>query len=99
MRRREFIPLFSSAATWPLAAAAQTPPKIQRVGCIVGVPAESPVFEAFRQGLRELGYVEWQTIALELRWWLDGRLDRIPELVAELVGLKVDVLFMSNNPA
>ena len=98
MRRREFIVLFSSAATWPPAAAAQTSPKTPRIGCIVGVPADSPVFEAFRQGLRELGYVEWQTIALELRW-LEGHLERIPDLVAELVRLKVDVLFMSNSVA
>ena len=44
-----------------------------------------------RRSLRELGYVEGQTIVLELRW-AEGRLERLPELVAELVGLKVDVL-------
>jgi len=98
MRRREFIVLFSSAATWPLAAAAQTSSKTPRVGCIVGVTADSPVFEAFRQGLRELGYVEWQTIALEIRW-LEGRVEQIPEMVAELVRLKVDVIFAGNSPA
>jgi putative tryptophan/tyrosine transport system substrate-binding protein len=91
LRRREFIALFSSAAVLPLAVAAQT--QIPRVGYIG--PARrteaSHRFEAFRQGLRDLGYVEGQTIALEVRW-AEGRNERIPELVAELVGLKVDVL-------
>jgi len=82
----------------PLAAAAQTPPKIPRVGCIVGGTDGGPVFEAFRQGLRELGYTEWQTITLEVRW-LEGRLERIPELVAELVRLKVDVVVATNSLA
>jgi len=90
--------LFSSAAAWPLAAVAQTPPKIPRVGCVVAGTDGGPIFEAFRQRLRELGYLDWQTIALEVRW-LEGRLERIPELVAELVGLKVDVLVATNNSA
>ena len=47
--------------------------------------------EAFRKGLRELGYVEAQTVVLEVRW-AEGRFERLPELVAELVGPKVDVL-------
>jgi len=54
--------------------------------------------EAFRQGLRELGYVEGQTIILELRS-AEGRIERIPELVAELVSLKVDVLVAGGTPA
>jgi len=51
-----------------------------------------------RRSLRELGYVEGQTIVLELRW-AEGRLERLPELVAELVGLKVDVLVAGSSPA
>jgi len=54
--------------------------------------------EAFRQGLGELGYVEGQTIVLELRW-AEGRPERAPQLVAELVGLKVDVLVAPSGPA
>ena len=53
-------------------------------------------FEAFRRGLRELGYVEGQTIQLDVRW-AEGRNERIPEIVAELVGLKVDVLVVGNS--
>jgi hypothetical protein len=91
MRRREFIALLGGAtaasAAWPLAAGAQTPPKIPRVGYIAGSSATATehTVGAFRQGLRELGYVEGQTIALEVRW-AEGRNERIPELVAELVG-------------
>jgi putative tryptophan/tyrosine transport system substrate-binding protein len=100
VKRRDFIALFSSAAAWPLAAAAQTPPRIPRVGYIAGGSHTSHghIFEAFRQGLRELGYVEGQTIALEVRW-AEGRSERMPELAVELVRLKVDVLVVSSAPA
>ena len=98
MRRREFITLLGGAAVgWSLAASAQTQPKIPRVRVVIGgTPARG--LEAFRQGLRELGYVEAQTIVLELRS-AEGRLKRIPELVAELVSLKVDVLVAGSTPA
>jgi putative tryptophan/tyrosine transport system substrate-binding protein len=70
MKRREFIALFCGVAAWPLAAAAQTLSKIPRVGYVAtGNPVVGGhIFEAFRQGLRELGYVEGQTITLEVRW-------------------------------
>src|SRR5205085_6156012 len=55
-------------------------------------------FGAFQQRLRELGYVEGQSIALEVRW-AEGRMERIPELVAELVDLKMDVLVAGVSPA
>ena len=98
MRRREFITLLGGAAVgWPLAGSAQTQAKIPRVGYVLSAaPARGT--EAFRQTLRELGYVEGQTIVLELRW-AEGRFERLPELVAELVGLKVDVLVAGGSPA
>ena len=98
MKRRAFITLLGGAAVgWPLGASAQTQPKIPRVGYVLGAaPARGT--EAFRQTLRELGYVEGQTIVLELRW-AEGRFERLPELVAELVGLKVDVLVAGGSPA
>jgi len=101
VRRREFITLFGGAAVgWPLAASAQTQPKIPRVGiAFSSTPmANKHLVEAFRQGLRELGYVEGQTILLEIRS-AEGRSERMPELMAELVGLKVDVLVASGAPA
>jgi len=99
VRRREFITLLGGAAVgWPLAASAQTQPKILRVGFVFSATNDGKGLEAFRQGLRELGYVEAQTIVLEVRS-AEGRLERIPELVAELVGLKVDVLVAVGAPA
>jgi len=99
MKRREFIALIGGAATWSFAAAAQTPSKIPQVGYIAGGNpiVGGHIFEAFRQGLRELGYVEGQTITLDVRW-AEGRLERVPELIAELVRLKVDVLVVGNSP-
>jgi putative ABC transport system substrate-binding protein len=98
MRRREFIALVGGTAAWPLAGGAQTSSKLPRVGYVGGGSRNdaSPRFEAFRQGLKDLGYVDGQTIALELRW-ADGRMERAAELVADLVGLKVDVLVVSNT--
>ena len=104
MKRRDFIALLGSAtaasAVWPLPVGAQTPPKIPRVGYIAGSnpAATEHTFGAFQQRLRELGYVEGQSIALEVRW-AEGRSERIPELVAELVGLKMDVLVAAVSSA
>jgi putative ABC transport system substrate-binding protein len=101
MKRRDFIAVLGGAASaWPLAANAQTSPKIPRIGYIAGAGSGNVdhIGAAFRQGLRELGYVEGQTIALEFRY-AEGRSDRIPELVAELVGLKMDVLVAGNSVA
>jgi len=101
MRRREFITRIGSAALiLPHATLAQSPPEIPRVGWIVGSPLQTTkhVFEAFRQGLRDLGYVEGQTIALEPRS-ADGRMERMPRLVDELIRIKVDVLVVTNSPA
>src|SRR5262245_14819809 len=101
MRRREFLTLLGGAAAgWPLAARAQQPAKVHRVGYIViGAPVgysddalrKAGPSGSFVQALRELGYVEGKNLVLEIRT-SGPRLERLPELVAELVGLKVDVL-------
>ena len=100
MKRRDFIALLSSAAAWPLAGAAQTPAKIPRVGFIgaSSAAATGRNLEALRQGLRDLGYVEGQTIALDVRW-AEGRSERVSELVAELLRLKLDVLVVGSSQA
>ena len=79
-------------------ADAQQPGKIARIGVLrLGSPPE-PQIDAFRQRLRDLGYVEGKNIAFEYRY-ADGKLDRFPILAAELVRLKVDVIFTGNTPA
>ena len=73
-------------------AEAQQPKKVPRIGFLSTTPALSaPLLEAFRQGLRELGYVEGKNIVFEFRY-AEEKLDRLPELAAELVRLKVDVI-------
>ncbi len=83
----------------PMAAEAQRPAKIARIGYVsAAAPATSTQFvEAFRESLRALGYVEGQNILIDYRW-AEGRADRFPALVAELVRLKVDVLFVISTP-
>jgi ABC-type uncharacterized transport system substrate-binding protein len=79
---------------------AQQPSKMARVGYLeFGSAASStPQFEAFRQGLRDLGWVEGQNIALEVRY-AEGNQDRLPEFAVDLVRLKVDLIFASATPA
>jgi putative ABC transport system substrate-binding protein len=80
-------------------AEAQHPTKIPRIGYLVAAPppAVSARIEAFRQRLREIGYVEGKTIVIESRY-AEGKLERLPALAAELVNLKVDVI-LSSGPA
>ena len=80
-------------------AQAQQPAKVPRIGYLSSLdPAsESTRSEAFQQALRELGYVEGQNIAIEYRY-MEGKRDRIPELAAELVRLKVDVIVVQGGP-
>jgi ABC-type uncharacterized transport system substrate-binding protein len=82
----------------PLAAEAQPPAKIARIGYLESGAPGTPLVEAFRQGLRDLGWIEGQSIAVEVRA-AEGKYDRLPELAAELVRLKVDVIFASSTPA
>src|SRR5262245_29840358 len=78
---------------------AQQPTKIPRIGFLGGSSpsAISARIEAFRQGLRELGYVEGKNIIIEYRY-AEGKLDRLPELAAELVRLKVDIILTTSTP-
>ena len=84
----------------PLAAGAQVPGKVPRIGFLSTFsPADSPRWlQGFRQGLRDLGYTEGHNIAIEYRY-AEGRLERLPDLAAELVRLKVDVIVSENTPA
>jgi len=84
----------------PLRLAAQQPQRVPRVGYLFSfTPAEGRhLWEACRQGLSELGYVEGQNIMLEPRW-ADGRHERLPELAADLVRLKMDVIVSAATPA
>ncbi len=100
MRRRDVITLLGGAAVaWPLAARAQQPAKVYRIGILtLGVGPSTPIAAAFRQGLREHGYVEGQNIALEYRF-AEGRADTLPALAAELVRMNIDIIVTESTVA
>jgi putative ABC transport system substrate-binding protein len=93
------VTLVSGLLAAPLAIHAQPPSKLVRIGYLESGSAApgTPYLEAFRRGLGDLGWVEGQTIALEVRY-AGGKFDRLPELAAELVRLKVDLIFASTTP-
>ncbi len=99
MERRTFMALVSGGLlAAPLAAEAQRPSKVPRVGVIGERSPSDPFLAAFRQGLRELGYAEGQSIVIEYRYG-HGMLDRVPNLAAELIRLNVDVLVVGGTVA
>jgi putative tryptophan/tyrosine transport system substrate-binding protein len=97
MRRREFITLFSGAATmWPLVAHAQSAMPV--IGHLGGGSLNKPYIAAFHQGLKENGYVEGQSVAIEERF-ANGQYDRLPTLATDLVGRRVTVIFADGGSA
>ena len=92
--------LGGAAASWPLAARAQSPRKVPRIGVLLPGTAASFALrtKALLEGLRDLGYVDGQTIAIEWRWGQD-RVEGLPELAADLVARNVDVLVTGGTPA
>jgi putative ABC transport system substrate-binding protein len=99
MRRRELITLLSGAAAWPVAARAQQPtmPVIGYLG------SQSPDVTAdylrgFRQGLKDSGHIEDQTVVVDYRW-AENQIDRLPALATDLVRRRVAVIAASGGPA
>src|ERR1051325_11245699 len=76
----------------------ETTKKLQTIGFIQGGATPSSLVDAFRQGLRDAGYVEWQNVLIEYRRAY-GNPEQLPALVAELVHQKVDIIFTANTPA
>jgi putative tryptophan/tyrosine transport system substrate-binding protein len=100
-RRRDFITLLGgAAAAWPLAVRAQQLGKLPTIGFLgtTSAAAWSPWTAAFTQRLRELGWIEGRTIAIEYRW-AEGRSERFAEIAAEFVRLKVDVIITGGSAA
>src|SRR6266446_8955177 len=100
MKRREFIGLLGGAAAWPITARAQQPGKLPTIGYLgSATPASQGQWvAAFVQRLRELGWIEHRSIAIEYRW-AEGRNERFAEIAAEFVRLKVDVIVTAGTAA
>jgi putative ABC transport system substrate-binding protein len=91
MRRREFFVTLGAAAAWPLAARAQQPKKLLTIGMLeIGSP-DSYSLSAFRQGLRDAGYIEGQNLLIEFRWANNDQ-TRLSELARDLVGRRVSLI-------
>jgi putative tryptophan/tyrosine transport system substrate-binding protein len=99
IERRKFLATLGGAAAWPLAARAQQSAKLPTIGFLGSTtPAsQSQLTAAFVQRLRELGWIEGRTVAIEYRW-AEGRSERFAEFAAEFVRLKVDVILTHNTP-
>jgi putative tryptophan/tyrosine transport system substrate-binding protein len=93
IKRRDFVTLLSGAAAWPIAARAQQSAKIPRIGIV----DDSPIWNAFRHGLRDLGYLEGQNIAFDYRY-AGGLPDRLAWVVVELVHRPVDLIATFGTP-
>lgn len=100
MDRRRFVALIGGAIAWPEGLRAQVQGRAYRIGYLFSFVRSQGehLWEACRQGMRELGYVDGRNVVLEPRW-ADGHHDRLPALVAELVRLKVDVIVAAATPA
>jgi putative ABC transport system substrate-binding protein len=102
MRRREFIVGLGSAATWPLAARAQQPDRVRRIGALIAYDENDPVAKtwvsAFTKALGDLGWTDGPKVQIVLRWSSDD-LNRIRALAQELVGLQPDIILAASTPA
>src|SRR5690242_21158778 len=98
--RRQFLISLGAALAWPLPVRAQPPRAMYRIGFLGNTTAalEANLIEPFRQGLRDLGYEEGRNITIEYRW-AEGKYERFPALLTELVALNLDVIVTPATPS
>jgi putative ABC transport system substrate-binding protein len=102
MRRREFITLLGGAIVWPLAAHAQQPDRMRRIGVLMGYAEsdrEGQAFvAAFREGLQKLGWAEGRNIRIDTRWATPGDAESIQRFAKELIALQPDLILSAATP-
>ena len=101
MRRREFLGVLGGAAAWPLAARAQQPGGIRRVGVLMAVPENDPEYQtfvaAFREGLHKLGWTEGRNIRIDTRW-AGADVELIQRFAKELIAMEPDLIVSQSTP-
>jgi putative tryptophan/tyrosine transport system substrate-binding protein len=101
IRRREFIATFGGAAAWPLAARAQQPERMRRIGVIMALAKTDPEAQTWlsqlTQGLSELGWADGRNLHMDVRW-PGNDVDRIRLFAKELVDLRPEVIFATSTP-
>src|SRR5215468_10624053 len=102
MRRREFIALLGGAAAWPLAARAQQPERVRRIGVFMPLSADDPIGQAriaaLREGLEKLGWTEGRNIRIDTRWTSTGDVEAMQRFAKELVALQPDLIVTQSTP-
>ena len=101
LKRRQFMTLLAGTAAWPLAARAQeqtVPVRQARIGVLAAAPPISAMLTAFREGMRQRGYIEGQNLSIDVRW-PQGTFEHDPSPVAELINSNVDVIVAWATPA
>jgi putative ABC transport system substrate-binding protein len=103
VKRREFIALLGGATAWPLAARAQQPERMRRVGVLMNSVASDPEgkarFAAFSQALQQLGWIDGRNVRLDVRWVPGADLERFRRNAVELVALASDVIVTTTTPS
>ena len=98
MNRRDFISLVSGGAAWPIAARAQQPDRVRRIGVLMGFPESDSQAQgyiaAFRGGLQKLGWMEDRDVQIGTRWVIPAEADLMRQIAKELVALQPDLILI-----